>query len=66
MEVYTERFIFALTPAERTALAALAQRDGVSQAGAMRRLLRREARRHGLLPIACASQEEGQHNESRT
>jgi len=67
MEDYSRRFIFALTPTERAALVALAQQDGVSQSGTMRRLLRHEARRRGLLPAADVIQEEEvQYNEDRS
>jgi hypothetical protein len=47
----TERFGLALSPAEKHALARLAEAEGgLSQAATVRRLIRREARQRGLWP----------------
>lgn len=45
------RFAFVLTPAEKYALTRLSEVEGgLSQAATVRRLIRKEARRHGLWP----------------
>ncbi|NLF03095.1 MAG: hypothetical protein GX601_19200 [Anaerolineales bacterium] len=49
MEVHSTKFLFALTRKEREVLRRLARLDGVTSAGTLRRLLRREARERGLL-----------------
>ncbi len=43
------RFLVIFSVVEKRALEALAQADGVTQAGTLRRLLRREARERGFL-----------------
>lgn len=46
------RFGLVLTPAEKCALARLSEAEGgLSQAATVRRLIRREAGRHGLWPV---------------
>jgi len=46
------RFGLVPTPAEKCALAQLSEAEGgLSQAATVRRLIRKEARRHGLWPV---------------
>jgi len=47
---FTERFAIAMSPRDRAALRRLADTIGEAQAVIVRRLIRREAERRGLLP----------------
>ena len=54
MTMRRKRFPVMLSAEERRALQALAKEDGLSGAATVRRLIRQEARRLGLLPPADA------------
>jgi len=57
-----EAFRLVMTPAEKTALERLAERDGYSQAGVIRRLVRREAQALGVwFDHSGRSEGEGTH-----
>jgi hypothetical protein len=47
----SERFGLVLTPKEKTALQRLAERERISGAAVVRRLIWHAAEEHGLLPI---------------
>jgi hypothetical protein len=54
-----EGFRLVMTPAEKSALVALAEHDDGSQAAIVRRLVRAEAERRGLWPV------QGQPSQAR-
>jgi len=51
MNEYEQRFLFALTREDKRLMYTMAQMDGITAAGTLRRLLRQEARKRGLLLV---------------
>jgi len=62
----TTRFVFTVMGPDRYAMRALARADGVSQAGLLRSLLRREARLRGLLADVADTQSQKMEEEHAT